>query len=121
RGGWTYRTADGSVSARYEHTIVITWGEPVLLTAARLPHDYSAVDESCATSASAQRARGRGPVRRKPSTIRHGRRCGIRSSAAARLISSNPSPFAARDLRGRPCPHRPGTPRAGRARWLFDS
>jgi len=32
--GWTYRTADGSLSAHYEHTIVITHGEPVLLTAA---------------------------------------------------------------------------------------
>jgi len=31
--GWTYRTADGSLSAHYEHTIVITRGEPVLLTA----------------------------------------------------------------------------------------
>ena len=27
-------TADGSLSAHYEHTIVITDGEPVLLTAA---------------------------------------------------------------------------------------
>ena len=34
RDGWTYRTADGSLSAHYEHTIVITRGEPVLLTAA---------------------------------------------------------------------------------------
>jgi methionyl aminopeptidase len=32
--GWTIRTADGSLSAHYEHTIVITRGEPVLLTAA---------------------------------------------------------------------------------------
>jgi len=32
--GSTYRTADGSVSAHYEHTIVITRGEPVLLTVA---------------------------------------------------------------------------------------
>ena len=32
--GWTYRTLDGSLSAHYEHTIVITNGEPVLLTAA---------------------------------------------------------------------------------------
>src|SRR6266849_3847972 len=32
--GWTYRTADGSLSAHYEHTIVITRGEPVLLTPA---------------------------------------------------------------------------------------
>ena len=34
RDGWTVRTADGSLSAHYEHTIVITKGEPVLLTAA---------------------------------------------------------------------------------------
>jgi len=30
--GWTIRTADGSRAAHYEHTIVITRGEPVLLT-----------------------------------------------------------------------------------------
>jgi len=34
RDGWTVRTADGSLSAHYEHTIVITKGAPVLLTAA---------------------------------------------------------------------------------------
>jgi methionyl aminopeptidase len=34
KDGWTYRTVDGSLSAHYEHTIVITKGEPVLLTAA---------------------------------------------------------------------------------------
>jgi methionyl aminopeptidase len=34
RDGWTVRTADGSLSAHYEHTIVITRGEPILLTAA---------------------------------------------------------------------------------------
>jgi methionyl aminopeptidase len=34
RDGWTVRTADGSLSAHYEHTVVITKGEPVLLTAA---------------------------------------------------------------------------------------
>jgi methionyl aminopeptidase len=34
KDGWTYRTVDGSLSAHYEHTIVITGGEPVLLTAA---------------------------------------------------------------------------------------
>jgi methionyl aminopeptidase len=34
KDGWTYRTAGGSLSAHYEHTIVITRGEPVLLTAA---------------------------------------------------------------------------------------
>jgi methionyl aminopeptidase len=32
--GWTVRTADGRPSAHYEHTLVITKGEPVLLTAA---------------------------------------------------------------------------------------
>ena len=34
RDGWTVRTADGSLSAHYEHTIVITKREPILLTAA---------------------------------------------------------------------------------------
>lgn len=32
--GWSERTADGSLSAHFEHTIVITPGAPVLLTAA---------------------------------------------------------------------------------------
>jgi methionyl aminopeptidase len=32
--GWTVRTADGGLSAHYEHTIAITRGAPVLLTAA---------------------------------------------------------------------------------------
>jgi methionyl aminopeptidase len=32
--GWTIRTADGSLSAHHEHTIVITRGAPVVLTAA---------------------------------------------------------------------------------------
>ena len=31
--GWTVRTADGALSAHAEHTIVITSGEPVVLTA----------------------------------------------------------------------------------------
>ncbi len=31
---WTIRTADGSWSAHYEHTVVVTKGEPILLTAA---------------------------------------------------------------------------------------
>jgi methionyl aminopeptidase len=31
---WTIRTADGSLAAHYEHTIVVTKGEPILLTAA---------------------------------------------------------------------------------------
>lgn len=34
RDGWTVRTADRGLSAHYEHTIVITKGDPVLLTAA---------------------------------------------------------------------------------------
>jgi methionyl aminopeptidase len=34
RDGWTYRTADRSLAAHYEHTVVITRGKPVLLTAA---------------------------------------------------------------------------------------
>jgi len=32
--GWTVRTADGKPSAHYEHTLVITKGKPILLTAA---------------------------------------------------------------------------------------
>jgi methionyl aminopeptidase len=32
--GWTIRTADRSLSAHYEHTLVITKGDPILLTAA---------------------------------------------------------------------------------------
>jgi methionyl aminopeptidase len=31
--GWTIRTKDGSLSAHYEHTLVITGDRPVLLTA----------------------------------------------------------------------------------------
>ena len=31
---WTIRTADGSLSAHFEHTIVVTAGAPILLTAA---------------------------------------------------------------------------------------
>lgn len=31
--GWTFKTADGSLSAHAEHTIVITRGRPLLLTA----------------------------------------------------------------------------------------
>jgi methionyl aminopeptidase len=34
RDGWTVRTADRSWSAHYEHTVVITKNEPILLTAA---------------------------------------------------------------------------------------
>lgn len=32
--GWTVRTADGCLAAHYEHTLVITRGKPILLTAA---------------------------------------------------------------------------------------
>lgn len=31
--GWTLRTPDGSVTAQFEHTIVVTHGEPLVLTA----------------------------------------------------------------------------------------
>jgi methionyl aminopeptidase len=31
---WTIRTTDGSLSAHFEHTVVITKGAPILLTAA---------------------------------------------------------------------------------------
>jgi methionyl aminopeptidase len=31
--GWTLRTADGSLSAHYEHTVVITKGRPIIITA----------------------------------------------------------------------------------------
>lgn len=31
--GWTVKTADGSLSAHYENTLVITEGEPIILTA----------------------------------------------------------------------------------------
>ena len=31
--GWTLKTADGSLSAQYEHTIVVTRGRPLLITA----------------------------------------------------------------------------------------
>lgn len=34
RDGWTIRTADSSLAAHFEHTIVITKAEPILLTAA---------------------------------------------------------------------------------------
>jgi methionyl aminopeptidase len=33
--GWTIRTSDGSLSSHYEHTIVITRAEPVILTGSR--------------------------------------------------------------------------------------
>ena len=31
--GWTLRTPDGSLSAQFEHTVVITQGHPLVLTA----------------------------------------------------------------------------------------
>jgi methionyl aminopeptidase len=34
RDGWTMRTADRGLAAHYEHTLMITEGEPLLLTAA---------------------------------------------------------------------------------------
>jgi methionyl aminopeptidase len=33
RDGWTIKTADGALAAHYEHTIVITRGRPIVLTA----------------------------------------------------------------------------------------
>ena len=33
RDGWTVRTADGALSAHAEHTVVVTAGEPLVLTA----------------------------------------------------------------------------------------
>ena len=32
--GWTMRTRDGSLAAHHEHTLVVTKGAPLLLTAA---------------------------------------------------------------------------------------
>jgi methionyl aminopeptidase len=32
--GWTIRTRDGSLAAHHEHTLIVTRGRPVLLTAA---------------------------------------------------------------------------------------
>ena len=34
RDGWTMKTSNGSLSAHFEHTVVITDGRPILLTAA---------------------------------------------------------------------------------------
>jgi hypothetical protein len=34
RDGWTLKTPDGSLSCQYEHTIVITRGKPIVITAA---------------------------------------------------------------------------------------
>jgi methionyl aminopeptidase len=35
--GWTLHTADGGLSAQFEHTIMITKGQPVVLTAMPSP------------------------------------------------------------------------------------
>jgi methionyl aminopeptidase len=35
--GWTLRTTDGSLSAQFEHTVVVTNGEPIVLTASLTP------------------------------------------------------------------------------------
>jgi len=32
RDGWSLRTVDGAIAAQYEHTIVVTRGEPIILT-----------------------------------------------------------------------------------------
>jgi hypothetical protein len=32
RDGWSLRTTDGSMAAQFEHTIVVTRGEPIILT-----------------------------------------------------------------------------------------
>jgi methionyl aminopeptidase len=34
KDGWTIRTRDGSLAAHFEHTLVVTKGAPLLLTAA---------------------------------------------------------------------------------------
>ena len=31
--GWTLKTTDGSLAAQFEHTVIITKGEPILVTA----------------------------------------------------------------------------------------
>ncbi len=33
RDGWSLRTADNAIAAQFEHTIIVTKGEPVILTA----------------------------------------------------------------------------------------
>jgi len=33
RDGWTLKTSDGQLAAQYEHTVVITHGKPILVTA----------------------------------------------------------------------------------------
>jgi methionyl aminopeptidase len=33
RDGWTLRTPDGSLAAQFEHTVVVTRGRPLVLTA----------------------------------------------------------------------------------------
>jgi methionyl aminopeptidase len=48
--GWTIRTRDGAIAAHHEHTIVVTGGEPIVLTAGSsgqnrtpLPHPWSSL------------------------------------------------------------------------------
>ena len=53
RDGWTVRTADGSLSAHYENSILITKGEPEILTKWGI----------CAYDVSARR---RGKIHRRP-------------------------------------------------------
>lgn len=35
RDGWTLRTNDGSLAAQFEHTVVVTQGQPLVVTASR--------------------------------------------------------------------------------------
>jgi methionyl aminopeptidase len=35
--GWTLRTPDGSLAAQFEHTVVVTTGDPIVLTASLTP------------------------------------------------------------------------------------
>jgi len=37
KDGWTVVTQDGSLSAHFEHTILVTDGEPEILTCVKLP------------------------------------------------------------------------------------
>jgi methionyl aminopeptidase len=38
--GWTVRTADGSLSAHFEHMVLITQAEPEILTCPRIPSEW---------------------------------------------------------------------------------
>jgi methionyl aminopeptidase len=37
KDGWTVVTQDGSLSAHFEHTVLVTDGEPEILTWAKMP------------------------------------------------------------------------------------